>query len=118
MPANQRRYAQAVPIAYICIFVAVLICAATFGIRVLMLKQQLKQGGEQLAGLRKKINAANISNESLRTKKEQLTSITALKKAIADGVIKLKLIEDAFVVSVPASRVAVSGATGSAEEGR
>jgi hypothetical protein len=29
----------------------------------------------------------------LRTKKEQLTSLPALKKAIADGVIKLKPIE-------------------------
>ena len=118
MAANQRKYAQAVPIAYICIFVAVLICAATFGIRVLMLKQQLKQGGEQLAAMRKHINAANISNESLRTKKEQITSITALKKAIADGVIKLKPIEDSFVVNVPATRVAVTSATSSAEEGR
>ena len=118
MPANKRRYAQAVPLAYICIFVAVLICAATFGIRVLMLKQQLKQGAEHLAVLKKKISAANTSNESLRTKKEQLTSITSLKKAIADGVIKLKPIEDSFVVSVPASRVAVSTPVISAEEGR
>lgn len=54
MPANKRRYAQAVPLAYICIIVAVLICAATFGIRVLMLKQQLKQGAEHLAVLKKK----------------------------------------------------------------
>jgi hypothetical protein len=118
MPANQRRYAQAVPIAYICIFVAVLGCAATFGIRVLMLKQQLKQGAEHLAVLRKKISAANTSNESLRTKKEQLTSITSLKKAIADGVIKLKPIDEAAVVSVSATRVAATAPITTAEEGR
>ncbi len=118
MPANQRRYAQAVPIAYICIFVAVLICAATFGIRVLMLKQQIKQGAEHLSVLRKKISAATISNESLRTKKEQLISITSLKNAIADGVIKLKPIEDSMVVTVSAARVAVSAPVFSAEEGR
>lgn len=119
MPANQRRYAQAVPVVYICIFIAVLIWAATFCIRVLMLKQQAKQGAEQLAGLRRKISAANTSNESLRTKKEQLTSITSLKKAIADGVIKLKPIDDsAPVVIVSAVRVAASAPLVSAEEGR
>lgn len=51
-------------------------------------------------------------------KKEQLTSITSLKKAIADGVIKLKPIEDSFVVSVPAARVAASALIVTAEEGR
>ena len=51
MPANQRRYAQAVPLAYICIGLAILICAGTFGIKILMLKQQLKQGAEHLGNL-------------------------------------------------------------------
>lgn len=118
MPANQRRYAQAVPITYICIAVAVLICAATFGIKVLMLKQQLKQGSERLAELRKKINATNTSNVALRTKREQLTSLPALKKAITDGVIKLKPIEESFVVNVPVSRVAAITPRADAEEGR
>ena len=119
MPANQRRYAQAVPLAYICIVVAILICAGTFGVKILMLKQQLKQGGERLGKLRKELNAVNTSNESLRTKKEQLTSLPALKKAIADGVIKLKPIEESFVVNVPARRtVAVSMPLTEAEEGR
>ena len=120
MPANQRRYAQAVPLTYICIGVVVLICMATFGIKVLMLKQQLKQGSERLAELRKKISAANTGNVALRTKREQLTSLPSLKKAIADGVIKLKPIEDAFVVNVPAARsaVAVAAPRVDAEEGR
>jgi hypothetical protein len=120
MPANQRRYAQAVPITYICIGVVVLVCMATFGIKVLMLKQQLKQGSERLTDLRKKINAANTGNVALQTKREQLTSLPALKKAIADGIIKLKPIEDSFVVNVPASHSAVAAATprAGAEEGR
>ena len=120
MPANQRRYAQAVPLAYICIVVAILICAGTFGVKILLLKQQVKQGGERLARLRKELNAVTTSNESLRTKKEQLTSLPALKKAIADGVIKLKPIEESFVVNVPAARrtVAVSFPLADAEEGR
>jgi hypothetical protein len=120
MPANQRRYAQAVPIVYICIVVAILICAGTFGVKILFLKQQLKQGGERLGRLRKELNVVNTSNEALRTKKEQLTSLPALKKAIADGVIKLKPIDEAFVVNVPASprTVAVSGPLIDSQEGR
>ncbi|MEO6788045.1 MAG: hypothetical protein ABI318_18115 [Chthoniobacteraceae bacterium] len=116
MPNNQRRYAQAVPLAYICIVVAILICAGTFGIKILMLKQQLKQGGERLGRIHKELSAVNTSNESLRTRKNQLTSLPALKKAIADGVIKLKPIEEAFVVNVPAARHAVAAAD--AEGGR
>ena len=120
MPANQRRYAQAVPLAYICIVVAILICAGTFCVKILMLKQQLKQGGERLGKLRKELNAVNTSNEALRTKKEQLTSLPALKKAIADGVIKLKPIEESFIVNVPAARRTVAAATplADAEGGR
>ncbi len=120
MPANQRRYAQTVPLAYICIGLAILICAGTFGIKVLMLKQQLKQGAERMARLRKDLNEVNTSNEALRTRKNQLTSLPALKKAIADGVIKLKPIEESFVVNVPAAprTVAVSSLLLDAEEGR
>ncbi len=120
MPANQRRYAQAVPVAYIFIAVAVLGCAATFGIKILMLQQQLKQGGERLGKLRKEISVMNTSNESLRTKKEQLTSLPALKKAIADGVIKLKPIDESSVVNVPATRrtVAAAAVMADAEGGR
>ena len=119
MPDNKRRYAQAVPLAYICIGLAILICAGTFGIKILMLKQQLKQGGERLGRLRKELNEVNTSNEALHTKKNTLTSLPALKKAIADGVIKLKPIDEAFVVNVPVRRtVAVTVSLADAEEGR
>ena len=119
MPANQRRYAQAVPLAYICIGLAILIYVGTFGIKILMLKQQTKHGGERLGRLRKELSVVNTSNESLRTRKEQLTSLPALKKAIADGVIKLKPIEESFVVNVPAARRTVAVTTPlSGEEGR
>ena len=118
MADNQRRYAQAVPVVYICIGVALLMCMATFGIKVLMLKQQLKQGSERLAELRRKISATSTTNQSLRTKREQLTSLPALKKAIADGTIKLKPIDESFVVNVPAARVAVTIPRADAEGGR
>ena len=119
MPANQRRYAQAVPVVYICIGLAILVCLGTFGIKILFLKQQLKQGGERLGRVRRELNEVNTSNEALRTKKEQLTSLPALKKAIADGVIKLKPIEESFVVNVPAARRTVAVTTPlSGEEGR
>lgn len=120
MPENKRNYSQTVPIAYICIAVAILVCAGTFGVKILLLQQQLKQGGERLGRLRKDFAEVNTSNEALRTKKNQLTSLPALKKAIADGVIKLKPIEDSFVVNVPAAprTVAVSTSLLDAEEGR
>ena len=120
MPDNKRRYAQAVPIAYICIVVSILICAGTFGVKILLLKQQLKQGGERLGRLRKELNEVTTSNESLHTRKNQLTSLPALKKAIADGVIKLKPIDESLVVHVPAARhtVAVTTSLPDAEEGR
>ena len=108
MPANQRRYAQAIPLVYICIAVAVCAYAATFGIKMLMLKQQLKQGSERLTRLRRELTAVNTSNEALRTKKDQLTSVPALTRAIQEGVIRMVPIEDRFVVTVPASRRSVA----------
>ena len=120
MPANQRRYAQAVPLAYICIGLAILIYAGTFGIKILLLKQQLKQGCERQGRLRRELSEVTTSNEALRTRKNQLTSLPTLKKAIADGVIKLKPIEESSVINVPASRrtVAVSTPLSDGEEGR
>lgn len=110
MPCNKRRYAKAIPLLYICIGIAVLICFGTFAIKTLLLKQQLKQGGERLSLLRKKIDELNTHTDALRTKKEQLTSVTALKAAIKSGVIKLKPIQPNFVVNVQASRPTVAAA--------
>ncbi len=120
MPANQRRYAQAIPLAYICIVLAILVCLGTFGVKILLLKQQVKQGGERLGRLRIELAKLNTGNESLRTRKEQLTSLPALKKAIAAGVIKLVPIDDKSpVVNVTIRRsVAVSLPLDDAEEGR
>jgi hypothetical protein len=119
MSANHRKYAQAIPLAYICIFIAILACAATFGVKILMLKQEIKQDGEHLGKLRNEIEKLNTSNVALRTKKEQLISLPALKKAIADGVIRLKPIEEGVVVNVSAARQAMASTTplAGAEEG-
>jgi hypothetical protein len=95
-------------VVYICIGIAVLICLGTFAIKTLLLKQQLKQGGERLNRLRRELAELNTSNEALRTTKNQLTSIPALKKAIAGGIIDLKPIEPRFVLNVPADRRTVA----------
>jgi len=120
MPANQRRYAQAIPAVYIFIGIAVLFCLGTLGIKTLMLKQQIKQDGERLGLLRKELREFTTSNESLRTEKNKLTSIPALKEAIRKGVIKLKPIESRFVLNVPADRrsVAAHAARTGSEGGR
>jgi hypothetical protein len=113
MPANQRRYAQAIPVVYISIGIAVLICLGTFGIKTLLLKQQLKQGGERLSRLRKEISELNTSNQSLLTEKNRLTSVPALTKAIADGFfIKLKPIDPRVVVNVRAGHHTVATTVG------
>ena len=118
MPANQRRYSQAVPVVYICIGIAVLICLATFGIKTLMLKQQLKQGAERLNRLNKELAEVKTQIESLRTTKSQLTSIPALQAAIKSGVITLKPIEPAVVLNIPADRRTVAAALPGSEGGR
>ena len=110
MPANHRPYARAIPLIYIVAAIAVLGCVGRLGIQTLMVKQQLKQGGERLNSQRKKLADLNTNNESLRTTKKLLTSIPALQKAIRAGVIKLQPIDKRFVLNVPANRHVVAAA--------
>lgn len=111
MPANHRPYARAIPLIYIVAVLAVLGCLGRLGIQTLMVKQQLKQGGERLHSQRKKLADLSTNNESLRTMKNQLTAIPALQKAIRAGVIKLQPIDKRFVLNVPANRRVVAAAT-------
>jgi cell division protein FtsB len=111
MPANHRPYARAIPLIYIFAALAVLGCVGRLGIQTLMVQQQLKQGGERLNALRKKLADLNTNNDSLQTTKDLLTSIPALEKAIRAGVIKLQPIDKRFVINVPATRHVVAAAT-------
>ena len=114
MPANRKRYAQAVPVVYICIGIGIAVCIVGFCVKALILQHQVRQGGERLRRLQKEFAEVNIKNEALQTKKDQLTSTPALQKAIKDGFVKLVKIEDQFVVHVGTAgrRVAVASSEG------
>jgi len=118
MPANQRRYAQAVPVIYICLGIAVLIGLGIFGVKTLFLKQQLKQGAERLSRQRKDLAEVTVNNEALRTTKNQLTAIPALRTAIRTGFITLKQIEPRFVLNIPFERRTVATVLPDSEGGR
>jgi hypothetical protein len=100
MPANRRRNAQAFPLAYVCAGIAILVCVVTFSIRMLMINQELKQGGERLRRIRNELTELSIKIEALQTRKTQLTSAPALQQAIKVGTIKLVPIEARVVVDV------------------
>ena len=65
-----------------------------------MVKHEVMQDGERIKRLEKELNEFSIKNEAFETKKNQLTSSPALRKALDKKVIKLMPIEDRFVVNV------------------
>jgi hypothetical protein len=120
MPSNRRRYAQAFPLTYVCVGIAVFACIVTFAVKALMMHQQLKQGAERLRRFRNDLAELKIRNEALQTRKTQLTSTPALQAAIADGTIKLIPIESRVIVDVSLTqgRVATASSQSAVEGGR
>ena len=120
MPANRQRYAQAFPLTYICIGIAVLVCFVSFSVKALLIKQQLKQDGERLVGLLKEQAKIETDIQRLETEKKKLISPPALIKAIAEKFIKLVEIDEHSVFQVDRVRrgVAAADSRPAPEEGR
>ncbi len=85
-----------------------LICVVGFFIKSLMVKHGAMQDGDRVKRLEKELTELNIKNEALQTKKDQLTSVPALRKKLEGKVLHLKPIEDRFVVNVGQSRPTVA----------
>ena len=120
MSANRHRHAQKFPLLYVFLGTAALLCVAGFAVKTLLISQQIKQGDEMLSRIKRQIQEIKTANAGLTTKKAQLTSIPAITKAIADGVVKLVPIEDRFIVHVGTVRrgVAVADFQTTTERGR
>jgi hypothetical protein len=112
MPANRHRYAQAFPLAATLIGAVIAVCFVGFLIKALMVKHEVMQDGDRIKRLEKELIDLNIKNEAFQTKKDQLTSVPALRKALEKKVIHLMPIEDRFVVNVGQSRPAVATVVG------
>jgi len=97
---NQRRHAQAFPLAATLIGVSIAVCIAVFAIKALTVKYQLIQGGEKLKRLERDLASMTVQNESLQTAKDKLISPPVLQRALDSGFIKLVRIEDKYVVNV------------------
>ena len=100
MSANRPRHAQAFPVLYTFIGIAVAVCFVGLGIKALIVQQELKQGGERLKRLKKDLAELTIKNEGLLAKKDVLTSPPKLEALIRNGTLKLKPIDDKFVVRI------------------
>ena len=98
--SNQRRHAQAFPLAATLIGVAIAVCIAVFAIKALTVKYQLIQGGEKLKRLEREFASVVVKNEALQTQKDLLTSPPNLAKALEKGVINLVKIDEKYVVNV------------------
>ncbi len=84
------------------------ICIVGFAIKTLMVKHEVMQGGDRMKRLEKELTELNIKNEALQTKKDQLTSVPALRKKLDGKIIHLMPIEDRFVVNVGQSHPTVA----------
>lgn len=110
MPENNRRYAQAVPLIAILIVVIVVVSIVGFCIKTLMVQHQVVVGGDRIKRLEKELAELSNKNEALQTKKDQLTSVPALQKAVSKGFVNLVKIDEKCVVNVsqPRSSVAIA----------
>ena len=115
MPENSRRYAQAVPVVAILMVVVVIVSIAVFFIKTLIVKHQVIAGGDRIKRLEKELAELSNKNEALQTKKDQLTSVPALQKAVSKGFVNLVKIDEKFVVNVSRPRPSVAVAE---KEGR
>jgi hypothetical protein len=99
---NQRRHAKAFPLAATLVIVALAICFVTFAVKALTVKYQVVQAGSKIKQYEHELNALALSNQSLQTTKDRLTSPTELKKKFDADYFKGRLIEinETFVYTV------------------
>lgn len=108
MPGNSRRYSQAVPVIAILIAIIVVVSAVAFFVKTLTVKHQVVVGGDRIKRLEIELAELSNKNEALQTKKDQLTSVPALQKAVNKGFVSIVKIDEKFVVNVNQPRPAVA----------
>jgi hypothetical protein len=109
---NQRKHAPVFPLAATIIWIAVAACVVTFFVKALLVRHQVMQDGERIKRLERQLAEINAKNESLQSKKYDLISVPALRKAMASGFLKLLPIDESTVRSVVPPRPAVVAASG------
>ncbi len=109
--ANQHKHAQAFPLAATLIGIAMAICVVSFFVKALLVRHQVVQGGDRIKHLERALAEVNAKNEAFLSKKNDLTSVPALRAAMASGFLKLQAIDERFVITVAQPRPAVAAAT-------
>ena len=104
MARNQRRHANAIPVAQFAtwIVIAVFVCGA--GLGYVWCKNQLYTTGAQIKNLEREVTELRSRNEVARSKIAQLSSTSKLQERYDSGFIKLTAITNDRIVLVPASR--------------
>ncbi len=85
---------QSLPIAAWIIGICVAGCIVGFGVRFLMVKFSVHQGGTDIKKMELRLAQLNTNNEHLRSTIDKLTAHDELKKKRAVGFIKLRDISD------------------------
>lgn len=90
---------QSLPIAAWVIGCCVAACFVGFGVKFLMVKYSVFNGGKTVKQMEVRLARLQISNEDLKAEIDGLTSLAKLERKYADGTMKLrKIIEDKDVV--------------------
>ena len=94
MSNRYRTARQSLPLTAWIIGAAVAACVVGFGIKFLMVKYQIFQGGKTVKEMEVRLSRLITSNEDLQAKVDTLTARPELKKKHAAGYIKMREILD------------------------
>jgi len=110
--SNQRKHAPVFPLAATLIGIAMAVCVVSFFVKALLVRHQVIQDGERIKRLEHAVTEMNAKNESLLARKNELTSVDSLKNALRNDFLKLRKIDERFVVNVTQPPPAVAVTTG------
>lgn len=113
--ANQHKHAPVFPLAATLIGTVVAIFIVSFFVKALLVHHQVVQDGERIKRLERAVVEVQAKNEALLAKKNELTSVPALRQALASGFLKLQPVDERFVINVAQPRPAVAATTGGEE---
>jgi len=109
---NARKHAPVFPLAATLIGIAMAVCVVSFFVKALLVRHQVIQDGERIKRLERQLAEYNAKNESLQARKNELTSVGALQHALTNDFLKLRKIDERFVVNVTQPRPTVAVTTG------
>ncbi len=88
------------------------VCVVSFFVKALLVRHQVIQDGDRIKRLERDVTEFTAKNESLLAKKNELISVAALQKAMNNDFLRLRKIDERFVVNVTLPRPAVAVSNG------